>query len=444
MKLSDVIAEFLRALSRRHTYDPRKNMYVWFGLFWGAGAPLLWVLFQFEPSQGLFGLFANLEECERFRVGGSLAFFPPFFSVIFGAIGTTRHDQARLVSQTFAVLDDEVERRTEDLQGMCLETVLALSQSIEAKDPYTRGHCYRVWKYAERAALRLGLSEGEIEDLRFACFLHDIGKIKIPGSILHKQGELTKTERDIIRSHPAYGEQIVSHVTSFKRVAELILYHHERCDGSGYPAGLKDSQIPYLAKIIAVADTLDAMTTTRPYRMALGLGVAIEELRRCSGLPFSPELAPGRDSGPCFQFTPEIVECMTDGLTQLVFAEDALGQFLDEDLRIESYLDRGKKLNCWEVRGCGREKPGTGGMPLCPVVTASHADGANAGVSGGRVCWSIVGAFCSRNHQAKNGNVKERSCATCDFFQRVREEEGLNDFVLFPELVRGSIEGKAP
>ncbi len=458
VKEVEEVSEFRKALLRKRTYDPRRNSYVSVGFLWGAGVPLLWLLLWFfGTSQEPLATRIIVGNNDYFWIACILSFLPLIFAIIFGAHGTTRHDQSKLINRTFNLLDDEVERRTKELSVICSETVLALSQAIEAKDPYTRGHCFRVWKYAERAAIGLELPNRDIDDLRFACYLHDVGKIKVPGKILNKDSDLSESERAIVRIHPAYGAQIVSHIHSLKRVAELILCHHERCDGSGYPAGIEDSKIPRLAKILAVADTLDAMTSSRSYRKGLSIQVAIEEIRRCAGLSFDAELIQGGDRSPRHLFDPKIVECMVEGLESVVVFEEAqdfasswieskLQQMQEESSNFDSsvlearsgeQLDR--RENCWEVRDCGRTERGKDGTPPCAVVLARHANGVNSGVNGGRVCWSIVGSLCSDRKVASDLSGEQSNCTTCGFFQQVWDEEGIAEFSLFSDSVREGI-----
>ncbi len=136
----------------------------------------------------------------------------------------------------------------------------------------------------------LGLSEQELESLKLAAILHDIGKIGIRDKILLKEGKLTDEEAMVMNMHPKYGAEILEHIRQLKDVIPGMRGHHERYDGSGYPDGLKGEEIPLFARIIAIADAYDAMTTDRPYRKALPQEVALEELRRFSGRHFDPAL----------------------------------------------------------------------------------------------------------------------------------------------------------
>ncbi len=177
-----------------------------------------------------------------------------------------------------------------DLKRTYFETVQALAQAIEASDKYTRGHSDRVTYIAMEIAKRLKLSRADIDTLKYACILHDIGKIGILKEVLNKPGQLTPAEFEEIKKHPALGEEIISPVAFLENIKPIIRHHHERYDGSGYPDKIKSDQIPFLSRIIAVADTYDAMTSQRPYRPALATELALAEIRKCSGTQFDPEV----------------------------------------------------------------------------------------------------------------------------------------------------------
>jgi len=163
------------------------------------------------------------------------------------------------------------------------ETVQALAQAIEASDEYTRGHSERVTKIAVEIAKRLQLSRDKIDTLKFAGILHDIGKIGVIKEILHKPGKLSDLEFSLIKLHPKLGEEIIKPVAFLDKIRPIIRHHHERYDGKGYPDGLQGEDIPLMSRIIAVADTYDAMTSHRPYRSALSREIALAEIVKCSG-----------------------------------------------------------------------------------------------------------------------------------------------------------------
>lgn len=163
--------------------------------------------------------------------------------------------------------------------------------AIDAKSPWTKGHSERVTNYSVAIAKEMGLMEKEIEMLRMAALLHDVGKIGTYDVILDKPGKLTDEEFALIRLHPVRGEEILKPIKQLRDLLPIIRHHHERVDGRGYPDGLTDGQIPFLSKIIAVADSYDSMTSDRPYRPAPSKDYAIAELRRCSGTQFDREAA---------------------------------------------------------------------------------------------------------------------------------------------------------
>jgi putative nucleotidyltransferase with HDIG domain len=178
----------------------------------------------------------------------------------------------------------------EDIYENYLYTIKALVAVIDAKDNYTRGHSERVMEYAAIIAKRLGLSEKEIEAIKFAALLHDIGKIGVDDKILRKPGRLTEEEFRAVYSHPEIGVNILNQVEYLRNLVPAVMYHHERFDGEGYPLGMSGLQIPLSARILAVADALDAMTYDRPYRRAFSVEQALRELARCSGTQFDPQI----------------------------------------------------------------------------------------------------------------------------------------------------------
>lgn len=176
----------------------------------------------------------------------------------------------------------------EKLLGSTLETMVAV---INAKDRYTRGHSERVAEYTVALARELNFPPEKVRLLGYAAFLHDIGKIEIDREILTKEGPLTDNEWEIVKKHTLFGISIVEPVQAYQGLLPAIKYHHERWDGKGYPEGLKDDEIPLEARILALADAFDAMRSNRPYRQALPLEEALEEIRREAGTQFDPELA---------------------------------------------------------------------------------------------------------------------------------------------------------
>jgi HD-GYP domain-containing protein (c-di-GMP phosphodiesterase class II) len=165
-----------------------------------------------------------------------------------------------------------------------------LSRAIEARDPYTRGHSARVTAYALAVAGRLDCSDAQIDAIRLGGPVHDIGKLTIPDDVLLKPGPLDVSECEIVRAHPEAGARLLRGIERLAEAIVCVLYHHERWDGGGYPLGLAAEEIPLEARVLAVADAFDAMTTNRPYRRALAESRAIAELERCAGTQFDPEI----------------------------------------------------------------------------------------------------------------------------------------------------------
>ncbi|MEU0129464.1 HD-GYP domain-containing protein [Streptomyces sp. NPDC006289] len=169
-------------------------------------------------------------------------------------------------------------------------TIRALVQAVDIKDRYTRGHSERVGRASELIARELGMEESRMEALRFAGILHDVGKLGVPTRVLRKDGPLTPEERRVIELHPEYGHEIVRGIGFLDEARAAILHHHERLDGSGYPYGLTGDEIPEFARVVAVADAFDAMTSTRSYRRGRPVPAAVDELRRCAGSQFDPRM----------------------------------------------------------------------------------------------------------------------------------------------------------
>ncbi|MFF6957900.1 HD-GYP domain-containing protein [Streptomyces sp. NPDC088197] len=169
-------------------------------------------------------------------------------------------------------------------------TVRALVQAVEIKDHYTRGHSERVGRASVFIARELGMPEPRVDALRFAGILHDIGKLGVPTRLLRKNGPLTPAERRVVELHPEYGHEMVRGIAFLGEARDAILHHHERLDGSGYPHGLAGDQIPEFARVVAVADAFDAMTSTRSYRRARPVRAALDELHACAGTHFDPAM----------------------------------------------------------------------------------------------------------------------------------------------------------
>ncbi|RRJ54826.1 HD-GYP domain-containing protein [Paenibacillus oralis] len=186
----------------------------------------------------------------------------------------------------------ELVQKKEDLSTLFKNTITALAKAVYARDPYTALHSRNVMRYARALSKKLQLPESDIYYLEIGALLHDIGKIGVPEHVLMKSGKLTDTELDAIRLHPEYGYQIIKEIEELKckGVHDIVLHHHERMDGKGYPKGLKGKEIPLQARIVSICDAFDAMTTSRSYRQALGVETAIEQLKKNSGDQFDSDI----------------------------------------------------------------------------------------------------------------------------------------------------------
>lgn len=177
-----------------------------------------------------------------------------------------------------------------DMRENYLNTVEALVQALEAKDTYTSGHSERVGKLAVAMAEELGMNDDKIESLKYAAVLHDVGKIGVSEIILNKEGKLLDPDWEAIRSHPVIGQTIIKKIKFLFDIGQVVRHHHERFDGNGYPDRIKGEEIPLESRIIAVADTYDAITSDRSYRKGTTHDMAIAELNRVSGSQLDPEL----------------------------------------------------------------------------------------------------------------------------------------------------------
>ncbi len=188
-------------------------------------------------------------------------------------------------------INSELADTYEKLEKAYLESVQTLRYTVEAKDSYTRGHSDRVSEYSVLLGKHLNLPEDTLNTLRIGGLFHDIGKIGVPDSILQKESRLTDDEYSEIKNHPSIGAHILSTATIFHDIIPIVKHHHEKYDGTGYPGRLQGEDIPYLARIAAVADSFDAMTSRRTYRDSLPMDVVISEFKRCKGTQFDPKLA---------------------------------------------------------------------------------------------------------------------------------------------------------
>ncbi|MCQ2082411.1 MAG: diguanylate cyclase [Lachnospiraceae bacterium] len=184
----------------------------------------------------------------------------------------------------------ELAQKNQEIQDMAIQTIATIANTIDAKDEYTRGHSKRVAEISVAIAKDMGMPAEEINNLRSIALLHDIGKIGVPDTVLNKPGKLTDDEYELMKQHTVIGADILKDIKMFQGIDVGARSHHEKYDGTGYPEKISGENIPYIARIIAVADAFDAMTSNRVYRKRLDLDYVVEELKRCSGSQFDPDI----------------------------------------------------------------------------------------------------------------------------------------------------------
>lgn len=272
------------------------------------GADLLWtVTYRSSASTetvvqtreaGLLGeAFTQRRPLTATQSGIARAFPLPVGDTVVGSLGLTVPDDdsgdfahlEHLAAMAALGLEHAAEHRR--AVRSVTETATVLSSLIESRDTYTESHCVALAEMSVALGIRMGLESEQLTVLNLAGHLHDIGKVSIPDEVLLKRGPLTESEFAVMKSHAVIGERVLSRITSFTRVAPVVGQHHERFDGSGYPQGLKADDILLEARVLAVVDAFDAMTTSRPYRPALSVGVAMQEISDGAGSQFDPDVA---------------------------------------------------------------------------------------------------------------------------------------------------------
>jgi len=201
------------------------------------------------------------------------------------------------LAETFNAMSEEIQNHIQGLnsaaeehQQLLLGSIRSLAAAIDEKDPYTRGHSERVHKYAVAIARHMNLSKAEVREVMIGALLHDIGKIGIEDAILRKPAALTDDEFKIMQRHPEKGAHIMDSIPQMQRIIPGIRNHHERWSGGGYPDNLKGEEIPLIARIVQVADSFDAMTTTRPYQRAMRPEAGVARIRELAGIVFDPKV----------------------------------------------------------------------------------------------------------------------------------------------------------
>ncbi|MEM7127734.1 MAG: diguanylate cyclase [Chloroflexota bacterium] len=226
---------------------------------------------------------------------GLLAFALPIFMMHYAQKQYSDHTRGsvkelRRMNQELSAATEEIEKANESITQMNHELFQTLAYILDARDPYVHNHSLQVGEYATAIAERLGLSPTRIEHTRQAAYLHDIGKIGVAESILHKPARLTDDEYEIVKEHVTIGAGILQIGQSLRHLAPLIQFHHERWDGNGYPNGLRGEGIPIESRILAICDSVEAMASDRPYQKALSLDAIMTEIQRCSGSQFDPKV----------------------------------------------------------------------------------------------------------------------------------------------------------
>ena len=197
---------------------------------------------------------------------------------------------ARALETLVQMKSEELSRSSRQIDEVCDMTVFALGAALNLKDHETADHCTRVSENSVRLGTLLNLSAFELKNLKWSAYLHDLGKIGIPEQILLKPGALTPDERQVMEKHPVMGYMMIQNIEFLKHATDIVLAHHESFDGTGYPYKLRDMRIPLNARIFAVIDTLDAMTSDRPYRAGLTFSAVAKELALHAGSQFDPEI----------------------------------------------------------------------------------------------------------------------------------------------------------
>lgn len=205
------------------------------------------------------------------------------------ALYKAKYSNSNKVELYYSVFD-EIGHTLQDKEKDLLNSMRTLMMVVNAKDRYTYGHCERVMHYSEAICKKLSLWEWEINNINIGALLHDIGKIEITRETLNKQGSLTPEEWDAVKNHSIWGADIIRPISAFSGAVDIVLYHHENYDGSGYPYGLAGEEIPLGARILRIADSFDAMISNRPYKRSLSVWEALQELKKYKGIYYDPEV----------------------------------------------------------------------------------------------------------------------------------------------------------
>ncbi len=260
----------------------QKRILIFFSiiLLLGIAGSLILSSFLTRPIQELSAGVDSLKEGKHYRR------LKIYSQDEFGKLTASFNDMVVLIDKQ----NNKLNKYAKELEDSYVSTVRVLAAAIDARDPYTHGHSTRVSMLSLQLGREIGLNNAALEELEVACLFHDIGKIKTPDSILRKRDKLNSWEYKEMMRHTEYGADILSKATSLQKYIPPVRHHHEWFNGKGYPDGLRGDAIPLFAAIIAVTDTYDAMTSNRPYRDAISEMETMEELIRCAGKQFHPDL----------------------------------------------------------------------------------------------------------------------------------------------------------
>lgn len=243
------------------------------------------------PVIFITGMTETVHKAQGFKLGAVDYITKPFHAAEVEArvrAHISLNSMRRELNSQNIILEQKVREKTAELRKMLEATVLTMAMMVEVRDPYTAGHQQRVARLAAAIAEKMALSKDQLDAIRLAGILHDIGKIRIPDSIINRPGKLLDVEFEMLRIHPQVGYDIMGGIPTPWPVADIIHQHHERLDGSGYPKGLHADDIMVESKILAVADVTEAMSSHRPYRPALGIDKAMDELMKKKGVWYDP------------------------------------------------------------------------------------------------------------------------------------------------------------
>ncbi len=246
-----------------------------------AGALLLGVVFARRLSQPIARLAASTRAISEGEYGATVEVGG---AAEIAALSASFNRMSESIRDAF----ERVQRAARENRELFLSSIRALAEAIDAKDPYTRGHSERVARYAAAIAEEMDLTVEDVEKVRLAALLHDVGKIGVDDRIIRKPTALTEEEFEVMKTHPAKGAAIMGAIPQLADIIPGMKHHHEKWEGGGYPDGIRGEQIPMQARIVTVADTFDAMTTTRPYQKAMEIGYVVERIKSFSGIRYDP------------------------------------------------------------------------------------------------------------------------------------------------------------